>query len=404
MANYYTEIPDHVPPELVIDYPLSIRALTYENPFETLIPDLHKGPAAFMAPTGYLSHAPGWVFRRAQDVKAIFEDTKNFSKKGNTNFAAMIGEEWDVIPTELDPPRHTAIRRVLNPMFTPVKVAQLEKKVRDTAKAYIAKFKDRGHCELISEFATPYPVSIFLDLLGLPQERMEQFLEWEFSLVHAQTRDAVADGVRAIKEYLLEAIEDRRKNPTDDLISNALSLVVEGQKLSPLEVFGHCFNLYIGGLDTVTANIGLQFMHLATHPEQQAQLRSNPGLIPAAMNELFRAYSATSHIRICVNDMEMGGVSMKAGDKVLLPAPVANRDPEEYENPNEVNFNRTGQNLTFGFGVHNCLGRHLARREVQVALEEVISTLPPFHVDPDKKLSYRVGSIIHCAELPLVWD
>jgi cytochrome P450 len=403
MANYYTEIPARVGPELVRDYPLSYRQIIHENPFETMIPEVHKGPPAFMAPTAYLSFAPGWVFRRARDVKAIFDDTTNFIKKGNTNYAGVIGEDWDVIPTELDPPRHTAVRRVLNPLFTPVKVNQLAAKVRESARSYISKFKDRGHCELVQEFATSYPVAIFLELLGLPQDGMDQFLKWEFALIHAAGIDERAAGVRAVKAYLMEAIESRRKHPTDDLISNALRLVIDGRKLTPIEVFGHCFNLYLGGLDTVTANIGLQFMHLATHIDQQRQLRNDRSLIPVAMNELFRAYSATSHFRICAKDIEIAGVEVKVGDKVLLANPVANRDPEEYDSPNEVRFDRIAQNLTFGSGVHNCLGRHLARREVQVALEEILSTLPEFHLEPAAKIPFRIGSVIHVAELPLVW-
>jgi cytochrome P450 len=404
MSSHNAEIPAHVPPELVLDYPLASRRLIYENPYETIIPKLHEGPAVFMARNAYLSYAPGWVIRRARDVKAIFDDNEHFIKKGNTNYAALIGEDWDVIPTELDPPRHTAVRRVLNPLFTPNKVATLENKVRECAREQIARFKDRGHCDFAKEFAVPYPVSIFLDLLGLPQDGMEQFLAWEYSLMHAPELEDRAAGVLAVKAYLMEAIEDRRKRPTEDLISNALRLVVDGQPLSPIEVFGHCFNLYLGGLDTVTASLSLHFMHLATHIDQQNQLRKTPALIAGAMNELLRAYSATSHQRIVAKDIEIAGVTLKVGDKILLSNPLANRDPEQYDNPNEVRFDRGVPNLTFGSGVHSCLGRHLARREVQVAIEEVLAALPEFRLDPDSKLPFRVGSVIHAAEVPIIWN
>ncbi|MDB5686139.1 MAG: hypothetical protein JWR77_728, partial [Rhizorhabdus sp.] len=378
--NFYTEIPDHVPPELVHPYPLGARRTIYENPYETIIPKIHEGPAAFMAPDAYLSIAPGWVFRRSEDIKAIFMDTVNFVKKGNTNFAQMIGEDWDAIPTELDPPRHTAVRRALNPLFTPAKVGAFEGKVRQRAQEYIATFKDRGHCDFVTEFAVPYPVSIFLDLLGLPQEGMKQFLEWEYALIHAADMDDRAAGVRAVKAFLLDAIEERRKRPTDDLISNALNLVVDGEKLSPIEVFGHCFNLYIGGLDTVSANIGLHFMHLATHQDDQRQLRDNPRLIQKGMMEMLRAYAAVSSNRICANDVQVAGIRMMAGDKVLLPTPLAARDPEQYNDPNRIIFDRGASNITFGFGIHRCLGVYLAQREILFALEEMLSTIPQFRV------------------------
>ena len=402
--NYvYGEIPAHVPPDLVRPFALGRRRTIHENPYETIIPEIHEGPAIFMAPDAYLSVSPAWVFRRAEDIKAIFNAPTTFIKKGNTNFAQLIGEDWDVIPTELDPPRHTAVRRALNPMFTPAKVGAFEGKVRERARAYIAAFKDRGHCDFTKEFAVPYPVSIFLDLLGLPVERMQEFLEWEYSLLHASEIEDRAAGVRAVKAYLLDAIEERRKRPTDDLISNALNLEVDGQKLSPIEVFGHCFNLYIGGLDTVSANCGLHFMHLATHPEHQQQLRENPKLIPKAMIELLRAYSATSHQRICASDTEIGGVQLKAGDRVVISLALAGRDPDTYEAPNEIRFERNAPNITFGWGVHRCLGVYLAQREILFALEEMLATVPPFSLQEGFIIPFRVGSIIQASSLKLVW-
>jgi len=402
-TNYYTEIPDHVPPELVRDYPLSLRGVIYENPYETIIPKIHEGPPVFMAPTGYLSIAPGWVFRRAEDIKQVFFDTEHFIKKGNTNFAAMLGEDWDAIPTELDPPRHTAVRRALNPLFLPARMARLDDMVRQRAQEYIGAFRSRGHCDFVAEFAIPYPVSIFLDLLGLPQDRMKQFLEWETSILHAVGVPERAAGVRAVKAYLLEAIDERRKRPTDDLISTALTLVVDGELLSPIEVFGHCFNLYIGGLDTVSANLGLHFRHLAENVEQQNQLRRDPSLIRPAMNELLRAYAAVSNARICAKEIEIAGVTLKPGDKVLLPTPLAARDPEEYDEPNAIRFDRGGQNITFGYGIHRCLGIHLAQREIQTALEQMLSSLPEFRIEPGARIPFRTGSILQLNELPIVW-
>lgn len=399
-----SEIPDHVPPDLVRDFALGERRTIDVNPYDAIIPAIHQGPRIFMAPNAYLSSAPGWVIRRGEDVKKAFLDTTNFIKKGNTNFARMIGEDWDVIPTELDPPRHTAIRRVLNPMFTPQKVGAIEEKVRLRAREYIAAFRDRGECDLVRDFAVPYPVSIFLDLLGLPNDRMDEFLEWEFALVHASGMDERAAGVRAVKAFLLDAIEERRKRPTDDLISNALRLEIEGRKLSPIEVFGHCFNLYIGGLDTVSANVGLQFAHLARHPDHQRQLREDPALIPKAMIEMFRAYSATSHQRIVAHDVNFCGVDMRAGDKALLSLTLAGRDPDQYDQANEVRFDRNAPNITFGFGIHRCLGVYLAQREVQIALEEVLAAIPPFEQKPGSVVPFRVGTVVQPASLPIAWN
>lgn len=207
-------IPAHVPSHLVRDFPLAGRRIIYENPFAGIMQKVHEGPAIFMAPNANMGIGPAWVIRRFDDINTILMDNDHFIKKGNSGFAALIGEDWDAIPTELDPPRHTEIRRVLNPLFTPRKVAELETKVRQRAKEYIARFRNNGGCDLARDFAVPYPVSIFLDLFGLPQEGMEKFLEWEYSLIHAQQVQDRAAGVRAVKAYLLEVIEVGSTRPT----------------------------------------------------------------------------------------------------------------------------------------------------------------------------------------------
>lgn len=168
-------------------------------------------------------------------------------------------------------------------------------------------------------------------------------------------------------------------------------------------MFGHCFNLYIGGLDTVTAVISLQMYHLATHLDHQRQLRQNPDLIKTAMNELLRAYSPTVHNRIVSHEVVINGVTMMPGDRVLLVPPLGNRDPEHWESPDEIRFDRGGQNLTFGSGVHNCLGRHLARREVQFALEEILASLPEFALTTGDCTPFQVGSVIHAQQVMVSW-
>jgi cytochrome P450 len=398
------QVPPHVPLEIVLPYPLGARATTFENPYETMIPKVHEGPEVFWATDVYPGNLPAWIVRRADDLRSVYLNTENFSKKGFSGFAAMVGESWDVIPTELDPPRHTAFRAVLNPIFSPRRVTELSRSVRDRALELIAKFRDRGECDLVKEFAVPFPVSIFLDLLDLPQERMQQFLDWEFNLLHTPDMGERILSTRAVKAYLLDVIDERRKNPGADLISNALRLKVDGRPWTPEEVFGHCFNLYTGGLDTVASTLGLHFYHLATHPDQQNQIRSQPGLMPAAREELLRAYAAVTTFRICTREFKLRGITIKPGDKVAMATPLAARDPNEYDRPNEVRFDRGPMHLTFGYGVHRCLGVHLARREIEVALEEVLSALPEFRLAPGARIPFYTGGIVHVESLPIVWE
>ncbi|MFC6910159.1 cytochrome P450 [Novosphingobium lubricantis] len=274
------------------------RKIVYDNPHETIIPEIHAGPSVFLADNVSFNQ-PGWVVRRAEDLRKIYADTENYHKRGNTGFARMIGEDWDIIPTELDPPIHTAYRSALNPIYSPSQMMKLDGKVRGRAQELIARFKDKGECEFVQDFAILFPITIFLEMIDLPVERLEQFLEWENQLLRGTDRDIQVASVRAVKELLMETIAERRKNPGDDLISKCMTLEVDGRKWNDREVFGHAFNLYLGGLDTVTANLSLQFRHLAENPQDQVTMRENtPQQNVVAVEELLRAFAAVSTQRI----------------------------------------------------------------------------------------------------------
>ena len=216
-------------------------------------------------------------------------------------WAKGIGEDWLVIPTETDPPEHGFYRQALNPQFSPAKMMALSDGIRERARTLIDVFKDRGHCDFLEDFAVGYPVNIVLDLLGLPQDRMPQFLQWEREMLHTDDMEVRAGATRAVKDYLVSEIDSRRATPREDYITRVLDFDYGDRKWNADEVLGHCFNLYLGGLDTVTSHLGLVFHHLATHPEHQAQLRANPGLSVIAVEELLRAFAPVTSFRLCSN-------------------------------------------------------------------------------------------------------
>ena len=396
-------VPDHVPAELVMEFPLTTRMTSTVNPHLELVPKIHRGPPIFWGTNIFPGPQGGWVIRRAEDLKQVYENTSDFIKRGNAQFASMIGESWDAIPTELDQPKHTAFRRALEPVFSPRKMAELEDKVRDRAQSLIDSFKDRGEVEFIKTFATPFPVTIVLDLLGLPEERMGEFLQWEFDLLHTDDLEARKNAVAAVKAYLMEEIRKRQKHPTQDLISNALTMEAYGRRWTIEEVFGHCFNLFIGGLDTVTANLGLHFHHLATHPDHQRILRADPAKVELAVLELMRAYAAVTTMRICDKETRLHGVTIKPGDRVAMSTTLGSNDPEAYDNPTEVRLDRRPVHLSFGHGIHRCLGAHLARRELNVAMKCMLANLPEFHLKPGFEVPFLLSNVMHVRELPLVW-
>lgn len=403
MTTPQSAVPSHVPPELVMEFPVTTRKLSYENPFKTIIPKLHEGPKIFWGTNVNPGPTGGWVVRRNEDLKAIYENTVDFIKRGNTGFSAMIGEDWDIVPSELDPPKHTAFRRALDPVFSPKKMAELEQKVLSRASDLVAKFKDKGEVEFVEAFATPFPCTIVLDLLGLPQERLSEFLEWEYGLIHKEDIGERREAVMNVRNCLWEEINKREKDPGDDLISNALRMEADGRKWTKDEVFGHCFNLFIGGLDTVTANLSLHFAHLATHLDDQRYLRENPDKVETAVPELMRAYAAVTTARVCDKPFTLHGVTIQPGDLVSMSTPLGSNDPEAYDNPQKVDFNRRPLHLSFGHGIHRCLGAHLARRELKFAIIEVLKELPEFRLKPGTDIGYYMSNVIHIPKLPLVW-
>jgi cytochrome P450 len=404
MATQLVTPPPHVDPRTVRHCELFDRKLVYDSPYETIIPAIHAGPPVFYA-DNIMFRQPGWVVRRHADIRQIFGDSEHFSKAGSSGFSKLIGEDWVVMPTELDRPVHTAFRAAVNPLFSPTRMMALQDKVRERARALIDRFKDKGECEFVREFAIPFPISIFLDLIGLPQERLTQFYNWERRLIHGTDNDARVASVRAIKALLMETIADRKANPSDDMISQVQSLEVDGRKWTDEEIFGFCFNLYLGGLDTVTSNISLHFHHLATHPDDQRTMRTNsPQQNVVAIEELLRAFGATSTLRLCTNQFEVGGCTIMPGDHVIMSTPLAGRDPEAWDSPGEVRLDRRPIHVTLGGGFRRCLGQHLVRRELQTAIEEFMRAIPEFRVEPGYKAGFFLSNVLHVPELPLTWN
>lgn len=398
------DIPSHVPPDLVGSSPLVLGNTTEENPFERIIPDIHKGPAAVYVPGGCLGMENAWFFRKAEDLQAIFADTENIVVKDSAPFASLLGEHWQILPVDVDPPLHTHFRVALNPLFAPRRMAKMEDRVRHFARNYIDRFKDRGQCEFVSEFALPFPIAVFLELVDLPMSELDTFLQWERGLLHDPNVENMIAATRATKEYLLGVIAERKKQPGEDLISFALQASVDGRPWTDDEVFGFAFNMFLGGLDTVSSSLGLQFRHLAERPDHQNYLRENPDKIPVAIEEMFRAYAPALAVRTCVNPVVIGGIQLMPGDKIVMTPMVANRDPDAYENPNDVILDRNPRSQIFGFGPHRCLGAPLARREIVIAYEEFLSRVPGFKIAPDAKITTELGNVIQLDRLPLVWQ
>ena len=359
----------------------------------------------FFTPKGRKAILGGgtWVFTHAEDIRSVLQDPATFRSSGNRPFGQALGEKWVLVPIDLDPPDHTRMRGFMNPLFSPKRINDLTAEIYARADELIAPIKGKKECAFNEEFARPFPVSIFLELFGLPTSEMARFVHWVELIIHGQGAPQL-QGMRELRDHLRDVIEERRRNPKDDLISHAVTGRIDGQALSYEEIMGMCVMLFMGGLDTVTSALGFIFRHLADNPDQQAMLRADPSAIPTAIEELLRLYPIITTGRLASRDVEIGGALIKAGENVACPLVCASRDPEEFENPDAVDLARTpNRHGAFGFGPHRCIGSHLARRELNIAVEQWLAHLPPFRVKPGVKLSAQGAGVVALTQLPLVF-
>ncbi len=404
LAQTTKPIPAHVPPEMVMEFRFQDDAEFQRDPYARFDALRARGRAIYTPFARGVGGTGGWVFTHAEDIRTIMQDPETFRSSGVRKTGQVIGDNWVLIPTDLDPPEHGKFRTLMNPIFSPKRMALLEERVRSLAVELIEKMKGRSSCEVIADFARPFPVGIFLEMLGLPADQIDRLVEIEETILHTPHHEQV-NGIRALRDYLAVEIEARRKVPTDDLITFAINSQVDGRPANDDEVMGMCFMLFLGGLDTVTSTLSYVFHYLATNPDQQAKLRADLSLIPDAVEELIRTHAVVTTGRIATRDVTVGGVFIKAGDYISMPMGGASRDPAEFERPTEVIFERSpNRHSAFGYGPHRCIGSHLARRETVIALEEWLTRAPPFRLQPGAKISSTGSGVVSLNQVPIVWS
>jgi len=395
--------PEHVPPELYWDRDIDEFVAEFVDPYEAAA-RLHEGPDIIWAKGGYRG-VGGWLLTRYDDIEAAYLDSEHFSVRDHfySVFSEVLGVPWVFTPQAIDPPRHMGFRQVVQPFFQPAAVRRMENNVREICRSLIADLKGRKSFDYIEDFGRFFPTNIFLDLLDLPRENLGQFLEWEATMIRGETNEIRRGAMRAIVDYLEDRVEERRHNPGDDIISRVISAKVNGQPMEHDDVMGMVSLLYAAGLDTVLGSLGWHMYRLASEPHLQDEIRNNPSNIMNVVDELCRAYGVVRNRRTVTKDFEFRGVKMKAGDWVNLPTMLGSRDARKYPDPNKIDFNRKDRGMTFGGGIHYCLGIHLARLEMKVVLEEVLAAFPNIRIAPGKEVTWHTVGVWGVDSLPLVW-
>ncbi|HEY5023815.1 MAG TPA: cytochrome P450 [Acidimicrobiales bacterium] len=311
-----------------------------------------------------------------------------------------LGNIRPLIPLMIDPPQHVKYRRILDPLFAPKKMALLEDEVIGLVKELVDEFATKGSCDLHEEFAVPLPCRVFLRLMGLPLSDLDIFLAVKDDIIRppgvtmeeqAPRRKAAGEIVYA---YFDKEVKKRRAEaPKDDLLGEIMDKEVDGIRLTDEEVLDICFLFIIAGLDTVTDSLDCFFAYLAQEPEQRRLLVEDESAIPSAVEELLRWESPVPAVpRVVTEDVEYEGCPIPAGEQVMLLIGSANTDDTAHPGVDTVDLRRNpNPHLAFGGGVHRCLGSHLARVELRVALREFHRRIPEYWLKPGTVLEYTPG-------------
>jgi len=322
-----------------------------------------------------------------------------------------LGSPVPLVPIASDPPDHVRYRRTLDPMLAPRVINRMEDELRQQVNELIDGFAERGSCEVIGDLAKPFPTQVILTLFGLPLEDRDRFFSWNQKILEITggkagepTPDQM-DAALAMFEYMQGFIDRKRLVPGDDMLSSVLALKGD-DAWSNEEVLGLCFLVALAGLDTVTASIGFALMHLSKRRDLRHRIVDDPSSRSGLIEEVLRLeVPAALTPRVTTKDVVIGGETIPAGSYVFLVLGAVNRGPEWGESANEINLEDADRgHLTFGGGIHRCMGSHLARRELRIVIDEFHQRIPEYSLPEgfEPRLVWPAGTF-HLSELPIVF-
>jgi len=359
---------------------------------------------------GPVYEGPGgmWMLTSPEAVQYAHRNPKLFSSTGLMELHDL---PIEYVPSAIDPPEHHRYRHILDPMLAPRVVNAMEDELRAQVRALVSSFAGRGECDAIEELAVPYPTAVFLAVFGLPLEDRDRLIDWVKVLIEKSPQlnpnfvDENRTAAWEIYNYLAPFVEAKRADPGDDMLSQVLA--GEGvDHMTTEEVIGMCILFCLAGLDTVTGAVGFMLYYLARDPALRRQIVDDPELINPLIEEVLRLEPpAPMFPRTTTEDVEVCGVPIPKGSRVMLVLAAVNRSDEKYDHPDEIDLAQADRgHVTFGGGIHRCLGSHLARREMRLVAEEFLAQIPEFEIAPgfQPEIMWPSGTL-HLRSLPLVF-
>lgn len=394
-------VPSHVPPELVVDFDF-YNMDGVEDDFHRAwkrLQDAHPDKVLIWTPR----NEGHWIPLHGEDVHHIFGDYQNFTSKCLI-IPKSAGEDFSVLPTMLDPPEHGPVRALVNPHLSPKAIFRLESDIRNLAVALIEGFRGRGQCEFIHEYSEILPIQIFMTMVNLPMEDAPMLKFWANEINLPSGAMTMEEVMSSFENYLAPYILARRENPGDDMMSQLLQSKRNGELISLHDANELLTQILLGGLDTVAFTLGFFILFLAQNSGHRRQLVADHGLIPGAVDEMLRRFPIATNSRMVAVDQDYKGIKLKAGEMIALPTTLHNLDEREYEDAFNVDFRRKVERIsTFGAGAHRCPGMFLARTEIRITLEEWLTRIPEFELEPGFRPVMRGGMVGAIEKIPLRW-
>jgi cytochrome P450 len=344
-----------------------------------------------------------WLVTGYDEVNQVLLDTRRFSS-ANGIVLTSIGTHATQPPIEVDPPTQREWRRLLNPYLAPAAIGVMEGPMRGVAQELIRQFKDRGTCELMDEFAEPFPAYVLGRVLRIDDdERLRHLQLSNHRITHAESPEAIANAYKELRDHCVDLVQERRRSPLEgDIVTGIVSGTIEGEPVTEGEAVAAVMLLHLGGLDTVSDAIGSIAFRLAQTPELRSILASPP-LLSVHLDEFLRLDPPiTALARAVTEDLELSGQHIKAGDRVYVHYGSANRDEATFPNAGVLDFERSHyRHVTFGRGPHRCAGSYLARMELAVAFDELLKAVGDIAIANDGNVEWKYGTTFGPAVLPL---
>ena len=393
-------VPPHVPAHLVFDFDI------YADP--RIAEDVQGSYAAALAdaPDIFWTRLNGghWIVKSFDAISKVVLDPEHFSVREMQ--IPRVENPPFFIPLSLDPPENMPYRKAMMPMFGPAAIKALEPRIRDWAAQFVDAVAARGACDFQTEVSKIFPVSVFMELMGMDLSRLHDFRRLAEAFFSAQNDEAEMGRLSAtILGEMKALIEEKRAAPDDKLMSHFIGVDIGGRTMSDDEILAMSFVLFLGGMDTVTNVTGFAFQQLAQMPEVQARLCADPSLIPAFTDEAVRLYGVVNTPRLVVQDQRIGEAQFREGEMILNILCLGSRDPAKFEKPNIFDLDRKKTaHLTFSSGPHLCVGHVLGRAELRILTEEWVKRVPVFRATPGEKHAFRIGTVMALESLPIEWD